>query len=101
MDSNSYLIEAFARFWFPFSMPRRTIHSPLLRAPWCLGMDMIRRRADGGLVDINCYIWKNPDSYCKMKCACCGEEMLHDRESEKMVIYKCTGCGLTDSKLKA
>ena len=51
--------------------------------------------------DINCYIWKNPHSYCKMKCACCGEEMLLDRESEKMLIYKCTGCGLTDSKLKA
>jgi hypothetical protein len=38
---------------------------------------------------------------CKMKCACCGEEMILDRESEKTFIYKCTGCGLTDSRLKA
>jgi DNA-directed RNA polymerase subunit RPC12/RpoP len=35
-----------------------------------------------------------------MKCACCGAEMLSDKELEKTVIYKCKECGLSDSKLK-
>jgi DNA-directed RNA polymerase subunit RPC12/RpoP len=35
-----------------------------------------------------------------MECACCGEEMLPDRELEKTIIYKCKQCGLSDTRLK-
>jgi hypothetical protein len=34
-----------------------------------------------------------------MKCACCGSEMLPDKELEKTIIYKCKECGLSDSRL--
>jgi DNA-directed RNA polymerase subunit RPC12/RpoP len=35
-----------------------------------------------------------------MKCACCGANMLQDKELENTIIYKCKECGLTDSRLK-
>ncbi|MGC2681516.1 MAG: hypothetical protein WA323_06580 [Candidatus Nitrosopolaris sp.] len=35
-----------------------------------------------------------------MKCACCGADMLPDKELEDTIIYKCKECGLTDSRLK-
>ena len=38
--------------------------------------------------------------HCNMKCACCGTEMIEDKELEKTIIYKCTECGLTNSSLK-
>jgi hypothetical protein len=44
--------------------------------------------------------FKNYKSLCKMECACCGAEMLPDRELEKTIIYKCKQCGLSDTRLK-
>ncbi|MFZ0897005.1 MAG: hypothetical protein WAZ77_21090 [Candidatus Nitrosopolaris sp.] len=38
--------------------------------------------------------------HCNMKCACCGTEMIEDKELEKTIIYKCRECGLTNSSLK-
>jgi DNA-directed RNA polymerase subunit RPC12/RpoP len=35
-----------------------------------------------------------------MKCACCGADMLSDKELENTIIYKCKECGLTDFRLK-
>jgi DNA-directed RNA polymerase subunit M/transcription elongation factor TFIIS len=35
-----------------------------------------------------------------MDCACCGAEMLPDMETEKIIIYKCKQCGLSDTRLK-
>jgi DNA-directed RNA polymerase subunit RPC12/RpoP len=35
-----------------------------------------------------------------MDCACCGAEMLPDKELEKTIIYKCKQCGLSDTRLK-
>jgi DNA-directed RNA polymerase subunit RPC12/RpoP len=35
-----------------------------------------------------------------MKCACCGGEMLVEKELEKMMIYKCIECGLSNTELK-
>ena len=35
-----------------------------------------------------------------MKCACCGSDMLVDKELEKIMIYKCKECGLSNSELK-
>jgi transcription elongation factor Elf1 len=47
------------------------------------------------------YIRKTPHSLAyRMKCACCGTEMLPDKELEKTIIYKCKECGLSDSRLK-
>jgi hypothetical protein len=52
-------------------------------------------------------IWNNSEKYfknykslCIMECACCGAEMLPDRELEKTIIYKCEQCGLSDTRLK-
>jgi hypothetical protein len=52
-------------------------------------------------------IWNNSEKYfknykslCKMECACCGAEMLPDKELEKTIIYKCKQCGLSDTRLK-
>lgn len=36
----------------------------------------------------------------KMRCACCGAEMLPDRKLEKTITYKCKQCGLSDTRLK-
>jgi predicted nucleic acid-binding Zn ribbon protein len=36
-----------------------------------------------------------------MKCPCCGGEMLLNEELEKTILYKCSECGLSDSRLKA
>jgi hypothetical protein len=36
----------------------------------------------------------------RMKCACCGAEMLPDKEMENTIIYKCKECGLSDSRMK-
>jgi hypothetical protein len=44
--------------------------------------------------------FKNYKSACKMKCACCGAEMLPPRELEKTIIYNCKQCGLSDTRLK-
>jgi DNA-directed RNA polymerase subunit M/transcription elongation factor TFIIS len=35
-----------------------------------------------------------------MKCACCGGEMIPDKMSEKIIVYKCRQCGLSETKLK-
>lgn len=47
------------------------------------------------------YIPKTPHPLAyTMKCACCGAEMLPDKELEKTIIYKCEECGLSDSRMK-
>ena len=35
-----------------------------------------------------------------MQCACCGANMLLEKELEKTVIYKCRECGLSNTELK-
>jgi DNA-directed RNA polymerase subunit M/transcription elongation factor TFIIS len=35
-----------------------------------------------------------------MKCACCGGDMKPDKDSGNSIIYKCSECGLSDSRLK-
>jgi hypothetical protein len=40
------------------------------------------------------------ESFRKMDCACCGAEMSPDKETEKIIIYKCKQCGLSDTRLK-
>jgi hypothetical protein len=35
-----------------------------------------------------------------MKCACCGGDMLVEKKLEKIMIYKCRECGLSNTELK-
>jgi hypothetical protein len=35
-----------------------------------------------------------------MKCACCGGDMFLERDIGNSLIYKCTECGLSDSRIK-
>jgi hypothetical protein len=35
-----------------------------------------------------------------MKCACCGGDMIVEKELEKITIYKCRECGLSNTELK-
>ena len=37
----------------------------------------------------------------KISCPCCGSEMKVDQVLEKSTIIKCTGCGLSDSRLNS
>jgi uncharacterized Zn finger protein len=35
-----------------------------------------------------------------MKCACCGGDMLTEKDIGRSVVYKCVECGLSDTRLK-
>ena len=35
-----------------------------------------------------------------MKCACCGGDMLPEKDIGNSIIYKCGECGLSDTRLK-
>jgi hypothetical protein len=35
-----------------------------------------------------------------MKCACCGGDMLLEKDIGNSLLYKCAECGLSDSRVK-
>jgi predicted RNA-binding Zn-ribbon protein involved in translation (DUF1610 family) len=35
----------------------------------------------------------------KFSCPCCGSEMKSEKILEKSTLYRCTGCGISDTKL--
>jgi uncharacterized Zn finger protein len=35
-----------------------------------------------------------------MKCACCGGDMVAEKDIGNSVIYKCAECGLSDTRLR-
>jgi uncharacterized Zn finger protein len=35
-----------------------------------------------------------------VKCACCGGDMLLDKDIGNSIVYKCKECGLSDTRLK-
>ena len=37
----------------------------------------------------------------KLSCACCGSEMKAEKILEKSTVFRCTGCGLSDTKLNS
>ncbi|MGY5150551.1 MAG: hypothetical protein ACW9W3_10880 [Candidatus Nitrosopumilus sp. bin_68KS] len=37
----------------------------------------------------------------KIPCLCCGSEMKAEKILEKSTLYRCTGCGLSDTKLNS
>ena len=40
----------------------------------------------------------NPESFA---CACCGSEMKPEQILEKSTVYRCTSCGISDTKLNS
>jgi Zn finger protein HypA/HybF involved in hydrogenase expression len=46
---------------------------------------------------ITFHIYVNP---MVTKCACCGGNMLPERDIGNSVIYKCAECGLSDTRLR-
>ena len=43
----------------------------------------------------------NVDSSEKFNCPCCGAEMKPEQILEKSTVYRCTGCGISDTKLNS
>lgn len=37
----------------------------------------------------------------KFSCPCCGSEMKPEQLLEKSTVYRCTGCGMSDTKLNS
>lgn len=37
----------------------------------------------------------------KFSCPCCGSEMKPEQILEKSTVYRCTGCGMSDTKLNS
>jgi len=37
----------------------------------------------------------------KISCPCCGSEMKPEKILEKSTLFRCTGCGLSDTKLNS
>ena len=37
----------------------------------------------------------------KFSCLCCGSEMKPEQILEKSTLFRCTGCGLSDTKLNS
>ena len=37
----------------------------------------------------------------KISCACCGSEMKAEQILEKSTVFRCTGCGLSDTRLNS
>jgi len=37
----------------------------------------------------------------KFSCPCCGSEMKSEKILEKSTLYRCTGCGISDTKLNS
>ena len=37
----------------------------------------------------------------KFSCPCCGSEMKSEQILEKSTVYRCTGCGISDTKLNS
>ena len=42
----------------------------------------------------------NPE-HAKFTCPCCGAEMKSEQILEKSTLFRCTGCGLSDTKLNS
>lgn len=37
----------------------------------------------------------------KISCACCGAEMIFEKKLEKSTLYRCTSCGISDTRLNS
>ncbi|MFQ5783086.1 MAG: hypothetical protein ACE5GR_08575 [Nitrosopumilus sp.] len=46
-------------------------------------------------------IRKSEETKEKFSCACCGSEMKPEKILEKSTVYRCTSCGISDTKLNS
>ena len=58
--------------------------------PICNSDDFIKPKPD--------YVVRSTVSE-KFSCPCCGAEMKSEKILEKSTLYRCTGCGISDTKL--
>ena len=35
------------------------------------------------------------------KCACCGGDMILEKETDKLLAFRCQACGLSNTELKS
>jgi hypothetical protein len=60
--------------------------------PICNSDEVIPKKPD--------YIVRNSDEE-KIICLCCGAEMKKEKNLKTSSLYRCTGCGLSDTKLNS
>ena len=61
--------------------------------PICNSDDIVKTTPD--------YVVRKTDSTEKFACPCCGNEMKSEKILEKSTLYRCTGCGISDTKLNS
>ncbi len=93
----------------PSTLPTNISNKPLiicyLLINMSVGLDNIQKvvlKISYGLVQNTRYnvIYIIPWYMFCMRCPCCGDEMVKEKESEKTVTLKCGGCGLSNTELK-
>jgi len=68
-----------------------------LYKPVCNSADIVKAKPD--------YVVRksektNPEPE-KLSCLCCGSEMKPEKILEKSTLFRCTGCGLSDTKINS
>jgi len=61
--------------------------------PVCNSGDIVKETTD--------YVVRKTDDVKKFLCPCCGNEMKSEQILEKSTLYRCTGCGISDTKLNS
>ena len=84
------------------------INKILLRyRPHCNANDLVEQqpnyvvRSKPDLIPSNNSIDNSDKSKEKIPCPCCGSHMKADKILEKTTVLKCTGCGLSDTRLNS
>jgi len=88
---------------------RKIIMNKILRRyhPPCNTNDVMEKKSDyiisskPDLESPTNSIDNSKDSKEKISCPCCGSDMNMDKVLEKTTILKCSGCGLTDTRLNS
>ena len=61
--------------------------------PICNSDDFIKPKPD--------YIIKSSQESKTFPCPCCGSEMKSEKNLGKSTLYRCSGCGISDTKLNS
>ena len=83
-----YINEESYKSWFHRNYPNHTIFE---------GIGISKEEYQKIVDELNV---KTNDDTTTIKCACCGSDMHLERELEKSNLYKCTSCGISDTRLK-
>ena len=68
-----------------------------LYKPVCNSADIVKTKPDY-VVRTSEKINPEPE---KLSCLCCGSEMKPEKVLEKSTLFRCTGCGLSDTKINS